>query len=123
MEIIGGNIYTNNEVTDGLVEAVKDRVKSRGLTRVFFGVSGRTLHSTLSARLSEKLPELEVEITDNYGCKISKKGWMESVDGSYTVSELREIASELCIEGFSNMSKYYLMVLVNDAITSRNSKL
>lgn len=123
MEIIGGNIYTSNTVTDELVVAVKERVKSSGITRVFFDVTGRTRHSTLSLELSRKLPDLEVKVTDNYGCKICKRGWVESVDSSHTVSELREVARGLGIKGASNMSKYYLMVLVNDEIMSRNSRL
>lgn len=123
MEIIGGNIYASNTVTDELVEKVLERVNSSGCTRVFFDVTGRTCHSNLSRELSIKLPDLVVEITHNYGCKICKRGWMESVDGSYTVDALRDIASELGIKGTSKMSKYYLMVLVNDAIASHNSKL
>lgn len=123
MQFIGGNIYTENEVDQELIDTIREKVLLHGSTKVFFNVTGRTCHLNLSNQLAKQLEDLDVQTSYNYGCRVAKKGWMDKVDGSYTVEELRDVARKLDISGYSKMSKYYLMVLINDSIAERNSKI
>ena len=72
-KIYGGKvIYTDNCVTDKLVETVNEILATEDKVRVSFGVTGETLHTILSHQLKEKLSEsCDVEI-GRYKCHIRK---------------------------------------------------
>ena len=62
-------IYTDNCVTEELVEKVKEVVKDEKKVHVSFGVTGETLHDILSHQLWNLLPEYNVEI-GRYKCVV-----------------------------------------------------
>ena len=66
-------IYTENYISDSLVEEVKEALKQYDQVEVSFDVTGRTLHQLLSVQLSEKMPEYDFEIGYNYLCIIKNK--------------------------------------------------
>lgn len=74
MSYKGPTIYTNNDVTDALVENVKLACKLYGNVHVSFDVIGRTCHSILAHKLKDTLgPGYSVDISWNYGCEIKKE--------------------------------------------------
>ena len=66
-------IYTDNYVSDKLIEEVKEALKEYDTVEVSFDVTGRTMHQMLSIQLSEKMPEYNFEIDYNYICLIKNK--------------------------------------------------
>ena len=67
-------IYTDNHVTNELIEQVREAFKEYDIVNVSFGVTGRTCHMILSEELAEKMQDYDFEIEYNYGCKIQKRG-------------------------------------------------
>lgn len=67
-------IYTDNHVTNELIEEVKEALKEYDTVNVCFDVTGRTCHMILSGELAEKMQDYDFEIEYNYGCKIQKRG-------------------------------------------------
>lgn len=71
----GPTIYTNNKVSDELVQSVKDACIEHAYVHVSFDVIGRTKHMNLSHELAKELGETyEVEIEYwSYLCKVYRK--------------------------------------------------
>lgn len=67
-------IYTDNHVTNELIEEVKEAFKEYDIVNVSFDVTGRTCHMILSEELAEKMQDYDFEIEYNYCCKIQKRG-------------------------------------------------
>lgn len=67
-------IYTDNHVTNELIEEVKEAFKEYDIVNVSFDVTGRTCHMILSEELAEKMQDYNFLIEYNYGCKIQKRG-------------------------------------------------
>lgn len=67
-------IYTDNHVTNELIEEVKEAFKEYDIVNVSFDVTGRTCHMILSEELAEKMQDYDFSIEYNYGCKIQKRG-------------------------------------------------
>ena len=70
----GPAIYTNNQVSDELVQSVKDALEDQLYIYVSFDVIGRTRHVCLSHELMERLgDDYKADIDyDMYGCKVSR---------------------------------------------------
>ena len=64
-------IYTDNCVTEELVEKVKEVLKEEEKVHVSFSVMGATLHDILSHQLWNLLPEYKVEI-GRYKCLVQR---------------------------------------------------
>lgn len=79
MEVVQGykglTIYTNNHVTEELVEATKNACEKDTWIHVSFDVIGRTKHVQLSYELAGKLGEEYEAVIDytSYGCAIRRK--------------------------------------------------
>ena len=65
-------IYTDNRVSDNLIQEVKEALKEYDTVEVSFDVTGRTYHEMLSNQLADKMPEYKFEIGYNYLCRITK---------------------------------------------------
>lgn len=66
-------IYTDNYVSDQLIEEVKEALKEYDTVEVSFDVTGRTMHQMLSNQLANRMPEYEFEIDYNYICIVKNK--------------------------------------------------
>jgi len=66
-------IYTDNYVSDQLIEEVKEALKEYDTVEVSFDVTGRTMHQILSNQLADRMPEYEFEIGYNYICIVKNK--------------------------------------------------
>lgn len=66
-------IYTNNRVSDQLIEEVKEALKEYDTVEVSFDVTGRTMHQMLSNQLADKMPDYKFEIDYNYVCIVKNK--------------------------------------------------
>ena len=64
-------IYAENNVSDELINKVKELMETEELIKVSFDVMGETLHNILSYQLKEKLPEFKFGIS-RYNCTIVK---------------------------------------------------
>ena len=75
-KIYGGKIiFTDNCVTDQLVETVQEVLKTEGKVRVSFDVMGETKHLLLSNELRLKLRDISEEYDaeiGRYQCNIAK---------------------------------------------------
>ena len=76
VEVKGNKIYTNNHVSEELVNAARLAIETHGDVDVSFDVIGRTMHGILAHQLHEKLGKdtYGAEIEYNYGCRIYKLG-------------------------------------------------
>ena len=66
-------IYTDNGVSNDLIEEVKEALKEFDIVEVSFDVTGRTMHQLLSRQLADKMPEYDFEIDYNYVCLVKNK--------------------------------------------------
>lgn len=75
-KIFGGKVvYTDNCITDKLVETVQDILKTENEVRVSFDVMGETLHLILSNQLGFALRDISEEYkaeVGRYKCVIRK---------------------------------------------------
>lgn len=72
-KIYGGKvIFTDNCVTDKLVETVNEILETEEKVRVSFDVTGETLHTILSHQLKDRLPKDYIVEIGRYKCAIRK---------------------------------------------------
>lgn len=76
VEVQGNKIYTNNHVSEELVNAARSLLETHETIDVSFDVIGRTMHGILAHQLHDKLGKdtYGAEIAYNYGCRIYKLG-------------------------------------------------